>query len=43
MTRLKTEWITYMLDGMKDYNRELQKKTGTDLSGLIMRTFGVSQ
>lgn len=42
MTRLKTEWITYMLDGMEDYNRDLCGKTGMELSGLIMRIFGVS-
>lgn len=42
MTRLRTEWITYMLDGMEDYNRELRLKTGMDLSGLVMHAFGIS-
>ena len=31
MTRLKTEWIDYMLDGMTDYNNSLKTKTGFDL------------
>ncbi len=43
MTRLRTEWITYMLDGMEDYNRDLAAKTGMDLAGLVMETFGVSR
>ena len=42
MTRLRTEWITYMLDGMEEYNRQLRLKTGMDLSGLAMDTFGIS-
>lgn len=43
MTRLRTEWITYMLDGMDDYNRSLAARTGMDLAGLVMETFGVSK
>ena len=42
MTRLRTEWITYMLDGMEDYNRDLKEKTGMDLSRLTADIFGVS-
>lgn len=42
MTRLRTEWITYMLDGMEEYNRQLRLKTGMDLSALVMDTFAVS-
>ncbi len=42
MTRLRTEWITYMLDGMEDYNADLISKTGMDLAGLVRETFGVS-
>ena len=41
MTRLKTEWIDYMLDGMNDYNSSLKAKTGFDLAGLTMDTFGI--
>ena len=41
MTRLKTEWIDYMLDGMTDYNNSLKTKTGFDLAGLTMDTFGI--
>ena len=43
MTRLKTEWIDYMLDGMNDYNSSLKAKTGFDLAGLTMDTFGISK
>ena len=42
MTRLKTEWIDYMLDGMNDYNSSLKTKTGFDLAGLVMDTYGIS-
>ena len=42
MTRLKTEWITYMLDGMGEYNRQLACKTGLDLAGLMQETFGLT-
>jgi len=42
MTRLKTEWITYMLDGMDAYNRQLAEKTGYDLAGLMQETFDLS-
>ena len=41
MTRLKTEWIDYMLDGMNDYNNSLKTKTGFDLAGLTMDTFEI--
>ncbi|MGF6375870.1 pyrrolysine biosynthesis protein PylD [Clostridiales Family XIII bacterium PM5-7] len=41
MTRLKTEWIEYMLDGMDEYNRNLQAKTGMNLGGLIQTTFSI--
>lgn len=41
MTRLRTEWITYMLDGMEEYNRQLRVKTGMDLSDLVMETFDI--
>ena len=43
MTRLKTEWIDYMLDCMNDYNNSLKAKTGFDLAGLTMDTFGISK
>ncbi|MBQ4468495.1 MAG: 3-methylornithyl-N6-L-lysine dehydrogenase PylD [Firmicutes bacterium] len=43
MTRLKTEWIDYMLEGMNSYNESLRTKTGFDLKGLVMDTFGISQ
>lgn len=39
MTRLKTEWITYMLEGMDEYNRNLERKTGYNLTGLMGKTF----
>ena len=42
MTRLKTEWIDYMLDGMNDYNSSLKTKTGFDLAGLVIDTYGIS-
>lgn len=42
MTRLKTEWITYMLEGMGEYNRQLAEKTGFDLAGLMQETFSIS-
>ena len=43
MTRLKTEWIDYMLDGMNEYNAQLKLKTGFDLKELVMDTFGISK
>ena len=43
MTRLKTEWIDYMLDGMNEYNAQLKLKTGFDLKELVMNTFGISK
>lgn len=43
MTRLRTEWITYMLDGMEDYNRDLAAKTGMDLAHLTAEAFSVSE
>lgn len=39
MTRLKTEWVDYMIDGMADYNRLLQQKTGLDLCDLAASVF----
>lgn len=42
MTRLKTEWIDYMIGGMDDYNVSLRNKTGYDLAGLVKNTFGIS-
>ena len=42
MTRLKTEWIDYMLEGMNEYNESLRTKTGFDLKGLVMDTFGIN-
>ena len=42
MTRLKTEWITHMLDGMDFYNRQLAEKTGFDLAALMQDTFDLS-
>ena len=41
MTRLKTEWVEYMIDGMDEYNTKLKAKTGFDLAGLVMDTFGI--
>ena len=41
MTRLKTEWIDYMLDGMKEYNDKLKVRTGFDLRELVMDTYGI--
>ena len=43
MTRLKTEWIDHMTDGMDKYNSELKLRTGFDLAGLVMDTFGISK
>ncbi|MBR5740216.1 MAG: 3-methylornithyl-N6-L-lysine dehydrogenase PylD [Firmicutes bacterium] len=43
MTRLKTEWIDYMLEGMNEYNRQLKAKTGFDLKELVMDTYGISK
>lgn len=43
MTRLKTEWVDYMIDGMDDYNRELKKKIGMDLCGLAAEVFGLDR
>ena len=42
MTRLKTEWVAYMIDGMDAYNGALKEKIGVDLAGLIRRTFPMS-
>lgn len=42
MTRLKTEWVEYMIDGMTSYNQVLKQKIGVDLAGLAMRTFHMS-
>ena len=43
MTRLKSEWIDYMLEGMNTYNENLRARTGFDLKGLVMDTFGIPQ
>lgn len=43
MTRLKTEWIDYMVDGMDEYNAELKAKTGFDLKELVMDTYGITE
>ena len=43
MTRLKTEWIDHMTDGMDKYNSELAGKIGFDLAGLVRDTFGISK
>ena len=42
MTRLKTEWIDHMPDGMEEYNRMLKERTGLDLSGLVMQAYGMT-
>ncbi len=42
MTRLKTEWVDYMVDGMEEYNRDLKAKTGFDLAGLVKSTYSIS-
>ncbi|WP_164914417.1 3-methylornithyl-N6-L-lysine dehydrogenase PylD [Aminipila luticellarii] len=39
MTRLKTEWIEYMLEGMDEYNRQLKARTDMNLAELIKTTF----
>lgn len=43
MTRLKTEWVEYMIEGMDAYNQSLMQKIGVDLAGLAMRTFHMTQ
>ena len=43
MTRLKTEWIDHMPEGMEEYNSSLKMKTGFDLAGLVMDTFGIPE
>lgn len=43
MTRLKTEWVAYMIDGMSAYNQTLKEKIGVDLAGLMRSTFQMSQ
>ncbi len=42
MTRLKTEWIDHMPEGMGKYNADLLAKTGFDLAGLVKDTYGIS-
>ena len=42
MTRLKTEWVDYMVGGMDEYNKSLKEKTGFDLAGLVRSTYGIS-
>ncbi len=41
MTRLKSEWVSPMLHGMAEYNRNLKERSGVDLSGLVAGIFGV--
>ena len=43
MTRLTTEWVEYMLDGMDEYNRDLRNKSGFDLAEMTAHTFGFSK
>lgn len=43
MTRLRTEWIEYMLDGMEEYNKQLKIKTGMDLADFIKDTFNMQE
>ncbi len=43
MTRLRTEWIDYMLDGMEDYNQNLKAHTGMDLAQLMTDTFAAGE
>ena len=43
MTRLITEWVSPMLDGMTEYNKNLKERTGVDLSGLAAEIFGASE
>lgn len=43
MTRLVTEWVSPMLDGMTEYNQNLKERTGVDLSGLAAEIFNASE
>ncbi|QIB70173.1 3-methylornithyl-N6-L-lysine dehydrogenase PylD [Aminipila butyrica] len=43
MTRLRTEWIEHMLDGMDDYNRQLQDKIGLNLAELTCKTWHLTE
>ena len=43
MTRLVTEWVSPMLDGMAEYNKTLKERTGVDLSGLAAEIFNASE
>lgn len=43
MTRLKSEWVSPMLHGMAEYNRNLKEISGVDLSGLVAEIFGVDE
>jgi pyrrolysine biosynthesis protein PylD len=43
MTRLRTEWITHILEGMDGYNRDLREKSGLDLRGLMMKTWTLDE
>ena len=42
MTRLITEWISGIEQGIQAYNDELKQKLGMDLAGLAARTCGIS-
>lgn len=41
MTRLKSQWIEHMREGMSRYNAELAGKIGLDLGGLAMEMSGL--
>ena len=43
MTRLKAEWIKHMPSGMDEYNLWLKRRAGIDLSGLIMKAYGINE
>ena len=42
MTRLKTQWIEHMVNGMQEYNRQLESKCGMDLRHLVQSVFLVN-
>lgn len=43
MTRLKTEWIQHMLEGMEDYNQQLKLQTGVDLAELACSAWAMTK
>ncbi len=43
MTRLRTEWITHILDGMDGYNMVLKERAGIDLRGLMMKVWDMDE